>query len=63
MPAETFVQIWKCIARPNICVPPALAKPPPRYLQAAESAIGKFSKNLIQADFVMNGKKSDSEIL
>jgi hypothetical protein len=21
MPAETFVQIWKCIARPNICAP------------------------------------------
>jgi len=22
MPAETFVQIWKCISRPNICAPP-----------------------------------------
>jgi len=30
MPARTFVLIIKCVARPNICEPPALAKPPPR---------------------------------
>jgi hypothetical protein len=30
MPAETFVRIWKFIARRNICVPPACVKPPLR---------------------------------
>ena len=35
MPADSFVGIWKCIARPNLCEPPACVKPPPRYLQVA----------------------------
>jgi hypothetical protein len=39
MPAETFVQIWKFIARPNLCETPACAKPPPRYVQAEDSAL------------------------
>jgi len=31
MPAESFVEIWKFVARPNLCEPPACVKPPPRY--------------------------------
>jgi hypothetical protein len=30
MPAETFVRIWKFIARPNLCETPACVKPPQR---------------------------------
>jgi hypothetical protein len=30
MPADSFVGIWKCIARPNLCETPACVKPPPR---------------------------------
>jgi hypothetical protein len=33
--------IFKCVARLNFCETPAIAKPPPRYLQASESAVGK----------------------
>jgi len=39
MPARTFVLIFKRVARPNLCETPALAKPPPRYVQAADSAV------------------------
>jgi len=39
--ADTFVLIFKRVARPSICETPALAKPPPRYLQAADSALGQ----------------------
>jgi len=45
MPARTFVLIFKCVARPNLCEPPALAKPPPRYRQVGQrSAIIKLKK-------------------
>jgi len=37
MPADTFVLIFKCVARPNICEAPALAKPPPRCRQWRDS--------------------------
>jgi len=37
MPAESFVGIWKFIARPNLCGTPACVKPLPRYRQAADS--------------------------
>ena len=30
MPADSFVGIWKCIARPNLCETLACVKPPPR---------------------------------
>jgi len=30
MPADSFVGIWKFVARPNLCEPPACVKPPPR---------------------------------
>jgi len=33
MPADSFVRIWKFIARPNLCEPPACVKPPPRWRQ------------------------------
>ena len=35
MPADSFVEIWKFIARPNLCGTPACVKPPPRWLQCA----------------------------
>jgi hypothetical protein len=41
MLAETFVGIWKFIARPNLCETPACVKPPPRYVQAGDSAVDK----------------------
>ena len=41
MPARTFVLIFKCVARPNLCETPALAKPPPRCRQAGDSVVGK----------------------
>gem|GEM_PF-5460698 len=36
MPADTFVLIFRCVARQNLCETPALAKPPPRCTQAAD---------------------------
>jgi len=39
MPAESFVGIWKFIARPNLCETPACVKPPPRYATPADSAV------------------------
>ena len=41
MPADSFVRIWKFIARPNLCETPACVKPPPRYVQAADNAAGQ----------------------
>jgi len=41
MPADSFVGIWKFIARPKLCETPACVKPPPRYLQAADSECGQ----------------------
>jgi len=43
MPADSFVRIWKFIARPNFCETPACVKPPPRYRQAADS-VERFSQ-------------------
>ena len=37
MPADTFVLIFKRVARPNLCDTPACVKPPPRYRQAGDS--------------------------
>jgi len=34
MPADTFVLIFKRVARPNLCETPALAKPLSRCVQA-----------------------------
>jgi hypothetical protein len=36
-PADSFVGIWKCIARPNLCETPACVKPPPRYVQVEQT--------------------------
>jgi hypothetical protein len=47
MPAETFVQIFKCIARPNFCETPACAKPLGRYLQAGRQC-GETMKQKIE---------------
>ena len=38
IPADSFVRIWKFIARPNLCGTPACVKPPPRCTQAGDSA-------------------------
>jgi hypothetical protein len=38
MPADSFVGIWKFIARPNLCEAPACVKPPLRYVQAADDS-------------------------
>jgi len=32
MPADSFVGIWKFIARPNFCETTACVKPPPCYM-------------------------------
>jgi len=45
MPAETFVQIWKFIARPNLCGTPACVKPPPRCAQAGQCGWDSKRKN------------------
>jgi len=44
MPADSFVGIWKFIARPNLCEPPACVKPLGRYVQAGDSAVDKEVK-------------------
>jgi len=36
MPADSFVGIWKFVARPNLCETPACVKPPPRYMPPAQ---------------------------
>jgi len=41
MPADSFVGIWKFITRRNFCGTPACVKPPPRYVQAGDSAVGE----------------------
>ena len=41
MPADSFVGIWKFIARPNLCGTPACVKPPPRYMPYGDSALCK----------------------
>ena len=48
MPADSFVRIWKFIARPNLCGTPACVKPPPRYRQCPEkhSAIKECAEKL-----------------
>ena len=38
IPADSFVGIWKFIARPNLCGTPACVKPPPRCTQGVDSA-------------------------
>jgi len=45
MPAESFVRIWKFIARPNLCVPTVCVKPPPRYLLFWDSVYGNIKSN------------------
>ena len=37
--ADSFVQIWKCIARPNVTI--AFIKPLGRYMQTADSMTAK----------------------
>jgi len=37
MPADSFVLIFKCVARRNFCGTPACVKPPSRCTQAADS--------------------------
>ena len=36
MPADSFVRIWKFVARPNLCGTPACVKPMLRYRQAGQ---------------------------
>ena len=66
MPAETFVGIWKFIARPNLCETPACVKPPPRYLSGVDSAVllggeeKSVSDNFVILDSEQNKKGMDS---
>jgi len=59
MPAETFVQIWKCISRPNICETPAFIKPPPRCVQADESAVERVAKLYRKESVAENAKGNE----
>jgi len=48
MPADSFVGIWKFIARPNLCEIPACVKPPPRctpFWGERQCNIEKTTKN------------------
>jgi len=45
-PADSFVGIWKFIARPNLCETPACVKPPPRYTPAVERGGDNENKKL-----------------
>jgi len=56
MPADTFVLIFKCVARPNLCETPALAKPPPRCAKCRATArcAGGFSANLDSVQKISN---------
>jgi hypothetical protein len=46
MPADSFVGIWKFIARRNICETPACVKPPPRYLSFWDNAVRLESEKI-----------------
>jgi len=50
MPAETFVQICKCIARPNFCETPACVKPPPRSTWRKENELKDMKTELAALD-------------
>jgi hypothetical protein len=55
MPADSFVGIWKFVARPNLCETPACVKPPERYMKCGgDSAIQR--KSVI---FVANFKRKN----
>jgi len=60
MPADSFVGIWKFIARPNLCETPALAKPPPRWLQCAGDSAYFKQKGQSVAD---NNETADKKII
>ena len=47
MPADSFVRIWKFIARPNLCGTPACVKPPPRCAKPKRdrAIIGKYNES------------------
>jgi len=53
IPADSFVRIWKFVACPNLCETPACVKPPPRCMQAGDSAMGRSEKQR------MNVKKAN----
>jgi len=46
MPADSFVRIWKFLARPNLCGTPACVKPPSRYTPAGERGEDNENKKL-----------------
>jgi len=48
MPADSFVGIWKFVARPNLCETPACVKPPPRYLSFWDSEVRFESEKKIE---------------
>ena len=48
MPARTFVLIFKCVARPNLCETPALVKPPPRYRQVGRTVQADTAENKVE---------------
>jgi hypothetical protein len=58
MPAQTFVLIFKCVARPNLCETPALAKPPPRCTSVVDRAVyfGETEKRKKYMSFIVEKK-------
>jgi len=48
MPADSFMRIWKFVARPNLCETPACVKPPPRYLSFWDSEVRFGSEKKIE---------------
>ena len=48
MPADSFVGIWKFIARPNLCGTPACVKPPPRCRQCGTVRRDWEAKNKVK---------------
>ena len=45
MPADSFVGIWKFVARPNLCETPACVKPPPRCATPLRYGTGTFEQD------------------
>jgi len=58
MPADSFVRIWKFIARPNLCGTPACVKPPGVSSKQGDSAVAKTrkqdTKRLTASGFTLN---------
>ena len=63
MPADSFVGIWKFVARPNLCETPALAKPPPRYGQVWRTTSIIIKKSLRQIIMSQRFTKTEAAVI